>query len=527
MSDFTAYESNRFQGVLQRLSANGQRHKQAGVFSEYFGAALNPLNSFGNPIGSLLALTTPTRTQRDQAISNREILGNLFIPGRASYNTFKRIGYSIRSPEMLEEDRKIEEEQEERQKKERNVGSSSLRQPEKNAGVFTEFSAGLNPLNIAGTPIGSLLALTTPTRTQREQAMANRESWGNILIPGRAGYNLFKRLGHTIRSPEMLEADRNLEEEDNNKRKKGENGELVPGWLPEKYADAGKSSNFELEEAKNTASQMLHKETIRKLLRAAAVASGVGLAGRGALSLLSESTNKPSEPSFNSSVIPASVPVKRIPVKKDKRSGKPGSKSSSKPQEYDFGIKAAGSDGGGGSGVYPTKPHGFSYFLPAAVLGVPTAAAASFVGADSLIRRRKKNRLKHRLESAQQEYERELESVMKTSSCLAETDLVLSQVCSALSTTKEASLSDGAYKLLTWLGGPNAPGTLAGAYATAAIPLAALGFTAMSSRYDSQRSTLEKALRRQRSTNPVLSNSPIFVTSAIDDDVEEANDPKE
>lgn len=88
---------------VAQVALNYALTKTAGVYSELIGNTLNPLNQFGGQVGGgIAALTNPTRTDEDQAKADKSILANLFVPGVAPYNTFKRIGYSIRNPRLLE-----------------------------------------------------------------------------------------------------------------------------------------------------------------------------------------------------------------------------------------------------------------------------------------------------------------------------------------------------------------------------------------------------------------------------------------
>ena len=77
----------------------------------------------------------------------------------------------------------------------------------KEGGWGTEVAGNIvNPLNWFGVApmIGSGLAAMTPTRSLEDQARADKNTWKNILIPGRAAYNWWKRIGAGIRSPEMM-----------------------------------------------------------------------------------------------------------------------------------------------------------------------------------------------------------------------------------------------------------------------------------------------------------------------------------
>ncbi len=85
---------------------DGAINKQAGFYSELL-SGLNPLNMIGgNAIGSLAALATPTRSLEDQAEldtgGTKEVLKDLLIPGLGPYRSMKRLGTSIRGPELKE-----------------------------------------------------------------------------------------------------------------------------------------------------------------------------------------------------------------------------------------------------------------------------------------------------------------------------------------------------------------------------------------------------------------------------------------
>jgi hypothetical protein len=77
---------------------------------------------------------------------------------------------------------------------------------EKRSGFYSEMLSGLNPLNLyGGTLVGSGAALTTPTRDLKQQAEADQDMWKNILVPGVGPYNAMKRIGTSIRGPELKE----------------------------------------------------------------------------------------------------------------------------------------------------------------------------------------------------------------------------------------------------------------------------------------------------------------------------------
>jgi len=71
---------------------------------------------------------------------------------------------------------------------------------QKLAGVKTELISGINPLNMIASPLGAIIAGFTPTKTDKEMKEIQKKTWSNILIPGKGGYNFYKRLGHSQKS---------------------------------------------------------------------------------------------------------------------------------------------------------------------------------------------------------------------------------------------------------------------------------------------------------------------------------------
>jgi hypothetical protein len=126
-----------------------------------------------------------------------------------SYNGLKRLGAGIRSPEMKQikarrQADKLKRELEYTLPEEAAESTETKAEPKKEAGWKSELAGMLNPINlIAGYP-GMALAATTPTRTLDEQAAADEEILPNLFVPGRNTYNIYKRMGATTRSPEML-----------------------------------------------------------------------------------------------------------------------------------------------------------------------------------------------------------------------------------------------------------------------------------------------------------------------------------
>ena len=91
----------------------------------------------------------------------------------------------------------------------------------KSAGYWSELGSNVNPVNAyGGNFVGMLAALATPTRDIREQANADQSMWKNLLIPGVGGYNAMKRVGHSVRGPEITKERDELEQEQLDARKK-------------------------------------------------------------------------------------------------------------------------------------------------------------------------------------------------------------------------------------------------------------------------------------------------------------------
>ena len=181
--------------------------KEAGWKSEY-AALLNPLNLVGNYPGSAAAAFTKTRTRREQAEADKETWKNILIPGRSGYNMYKRLGHSLRGPEI----KAAREALKPRTEEEAAVASAAIaavreakeQGGEKEAGYWTEIAGMyINPLTVYGTTGGAATAAFTNTRDDEGQAKADKETWKNFLIPGRAGYNQMKRMGHSYRGPEI------------------------------------------------------------------------------------------------------------------------------------------------------------------------------------------------------------------------------------------------------------------------------------------------------------------------------------
>jgi hypothetical protein len=193
------------------------QRKQAGYWSEAFGG-MNPLNVYGgNLIGSGAALATPTRNMREQAESDESTWSNLLIPGVAPYNVAKRLGHSIRGPELQEikarQAAEAEHAKSHMQEEEHREENPEDDEQPKEAGYWSEQFSMLNPLNYPALPFAGGAALATPTRNLEEQAEADKSTWSNLLVPGKGPYNSFKRLGTSVRGPEITKEREDLKTE--------------------------------------------------------------------------------------------------------------------------------------------------------------------------------------------------------------------------------------------------------------------------------------------------------------------------
>jgi hypothetical protein len=94
--------------------------------------------------------------------------------------------------------------------------TASARHPELAARIMADKQAGfvsellgnnLNPLNALAAPVSGVAALMTPTRTTERQAQNDSKSHylRDLLVPGVAPYQAFKRLGYAIRGPDLQE----------------------------------------------------------------------------------------------------------------------------------------------------------------------------------------------------------------------------------------------------------------------------------------------------------------------------------
>lgn len=180
------------------------KEKTAGWKSEMVSGA-NPLNLLAAPFAGAAALSTPTQSydQLAQRLSKDDLLQNLktmLVPGVGPYQSFKTVGTAIRSPEL----NKLREEY--------RASKKDKPEEEKEAGWKSEILGSLAPPNLlthfgtmgGSTAAGQLAALGTPTRSLKEQAQHDEDDHLKNAIPGYSAYNTMKRMGTSIRSPELL-----------------------------------------------------------------------------------------------------------------------------------------------------------------------------------------------------------------------------------------------------------------------------------------------------------------------------------
>ena len=181
------------------------KEKAAGWKSE-MASGVNPLNLLAAPFAGAAALSTPTQShdQLAQRLAKDDLLQNLktmLVPGVGPYQSFKSVGTAIRSPEM----KKLRDEY-------RASKKDKPEEEEKEAGWKSEILGGIAPPNLlahagtlgGSTLLGQLAALGTPTRSLKEQAQHDVDDQLKNAIPGYSSYNTMKRLGASIRSPELL-----------------------------------------------------------------------------------------------------------------------------------------------------------------------------------------------------------------------------------------------------------------------------------------------------------------------------------
>lgn len=208
---------------------DGALAKEAGVASEYVNLMNLPfVNLVTHPIGGVAALLTDTKDTpqvADMDGSWKDVVKNNLIPGHAPYRVYKRLGYSTRGSSLKDAKERlrarIAQLQEEglslKQALDQVSAEVDARKIEdmkrlealqsKEAGLATELvGTTLNPLNLLATPVAAVVALLTDTRSTEEQALNDIKSttpWKDVLVPGHAPYNYFKRIGHGYRNPDL------------------------------------------------------------------------------------------------------------------------------------------------------------------------------------------------------------------------------------------------------------------------------------------------------------------------------------
>lgn len=91
-------------GFWSELLGTGVTHLGAGALGTAVGGPIGGAGAQAASLGipALIALFTKTRNTRDQATADQSIAKN-FIPGMGMYQGTKRLGYSIRNPELRRE----------------------------------------------------------------------------------------------------------------------------------------------------------------------------------------------------------------------------------------------------------------------------------------------------------------------------------------------------------------------------------------------------------------------------------------
>ena len=166
---------------------SGYLCKEAGAVSEYVGKEYNPFNLLGNPIGTVTAGLTKTRTPKEQREAEKADVSNVLVPGKAAYNWFKRLGTV--NTELNREGAPGA------------YGTTVLetvgQTPALSALGTISPAAAMGVFGASNLAAG-LLALSTKTRTKKEQLDYEKSTKDKLmnLIPGVGTYNMFKRIGH-------------------------------------------------------------------------------------------------------------------------------------------------------------------------------------------------------------------------------------------------------------------------------------------------------------------------------------------
>jgi hypothetical protein len=205
---------------------NGYFEKNAGWKSEWLSPMryIPYLSALGAAGGGAVALTTDTDDQQKSIERDEDMWKNLLIPGYADYNMMKRIGQGARGKEIIAAKKAIRAEieslQDEGYTKREAIAKIKARlksvvqegaSQEKQANVWTENIGMLNPLSWLALPVSMVIAMKTPTRSTEQQALHDVDTsniWKDLLVPGKAPYNIYKRYGYAYRNPEKQELKR-------------------------------------------------------------------------------------------------------------------------------------------------------------------------------------------------------------------------------------------------------------------------------------------------------------------------------
>ena len=169
---------------------------------EIAGSLVNPLNLFGgNAIGSFFGELNGSDLSDEEIarlIEERGNLANYFLPGASAYRLSQRPGSLARKIVERAKELHIEKVRPKRH-------------------MFTEALSAINPLNIIGTPVGTIVGIAGKHRTLDEQVEhdSKSQSWKNLLLPGYAAYHNAKRLGATR---DIMERDKESKDDDKSEK---------------------------------------------------------------------------------------------------------------------------------------------------------------------------------------------------------------------------------------------------------------------------------------------------------------------
>ena len=163
----------------------GYLEKQAtyeGVVSEQMSGLVDNLLTGGlaAPVGAIAAAVSEGETPDNIAKKDKESGVAGVIPGVGTYRRWKRIGSTTRD----EKGRPL---------------------PGAKASMLADVLGRYSPLALVGAPFGAIAAAITDRRSIEEQRQHDRDDMKNILmnilVPGVAEYNYWKRVGSTTNEP--------------------------------------------------------------------------------------------------------------------------------------------------------------------------------------------------------------------------------------------------------------------------------------------------------------------------------------